>query len=313
MTRLYLIILLFFSEFIQAQDVHYSQFDKTKSLINPALIAIQNEDYELQLQRRSQWARVTKPFKTLSLSFNTKDFYKGLSLGGTILNDVAGDSRFSTNGLSLSLAKSVYSKDNLLAIGLQAGLYQRSVNYDDLIFLENELLQNIKFTFFDIGLGALNYKKLDRNSSFLLGASLFHLNKPKQSLTSNDKVVLNSKYILHSIYYTNISSKINISPGFYFSSQNQDKEFILGSGLKYKLNNNFDLISGVYSRIKDAFFVTLGVQKANLETVISYDINTSTLANASNSMGGFELSISYGWSITNEKKQLKQKICPKYL
>ncbi len=107
--------------------------------------------------------------------------------------------------------------------------------------------------------------------------------------------------------------KIEISPVFYTSLKNQEKEFIIGSGLTYKLNNEIDLKSGVYSRIKDAFFITLGMQKANLEAIISYDINTSTLANASNFMGGAEFSISYGWSIIKEKKEVKQKICPKYL
>ncbi|KRO55771.1 MAG: hypothetical protein ABR79_05900 [Cryomorphaceae bacterium BACL11 MAG-121001-bin54] len=65
-----------FSEFIQAQDVHYSQFDKTKSLINPSLIANQNEDYEIQLQRRSQWASVTVPFNTFSFLLMPKRFIK---------------------------------------------------------------------------------------------------------------------------------------------------------------------------------------------------------------------------------------------
>ena len=313
MIKICIIVLFLFSEFIQAQDVHYSQFDKTKSLVNPSLIANQNEDYEIQLQRRSQWASVTTPFNTFSLSFNAKQVYKTFSVGATILNDVVGDSRFLTDGLALSLVNSFNTKNNSLAVALQAALYQRSVNYDNLIFLENENLQNTKFSFFDIGLGASNYKILNRNSALLIGISSYHLNKPKQSLISNDKVVLSPKYIFHSTYYTNVSSKIDIFPTFYASSQNQDREFITGSGLTYKLNDKVNLKSGIYSRIKDAFFVTLGMQKRNLEAIISYDINTSTLANASNSMGGVEFSISYSWSIIKEKKEAKQKICPKYL
>ena len=313
MIRICIIALFLFSEFIQAQDVHYSQFDKTKSLINPSLIANQNEDYELQLQRRSQWSSVTVPFNTFSLSFNAKEVYKTFSVGATILNDVAGDSHFSTDGLGISLVNSFSTKENSLAIGLQTALYQRRVDYEDLVFIANENFQNTKFSFFDIGLGISNYKIVDRNSAFLVGISSFHLNKPKQSLVSNDQVVLSPKYVLHSTYFTKLSPKIDISPPFYASSQNQDKEFIIGSGISYKLNDEVNLKSGIYTRIGDAFFVTLGMQKANLEAIISYDINTSSLANASNSMGGFEFSISYGWSIVKETKEVKQKICPKYL
>ena len=87
----------------------------------------------------------------------------------------------------------------------------------------------------------------------------------------------------------------------------------MGSGITYKLNNEVNLKSGIYSRIKDAFFVTLGMQKENLEAIVSYDINTSSLTNASNSIGGVEFSISYGWSIIKKTKKSKQKICPKYL
>lgn len=313
MIRMCIIVLVFFSELIQAQDVHYSQFDKTKSLVNPSLIANQNEEYEIQLQRRTQWSSVTIPFNTFSLSFNAKEIYKTFSLGATILNDVAGDSHFSTDGLALSIVNSVKTKENLFAISLQGALYQRSVNYSNLIFLENEELENTKFSFFDIGLGISNYKILDRNSALLIGISSYHLNKPKQSLVLNDKVVLTPKYILHSTYYTRLTSKIHVSPALYVSLQNQDKEVIIGSGATYKLNEEVDLKSGVYSRIQDAFFVTLGMQKANLEAIISYDINTSTLTNASNFMGGAEFSISYSWSIAKEKKELQQKICPKYL
>ena len=64
---------------------------------------------------------------------------------------------------------------------------------------------------------------------------------------------------------------------------------------------------------EDAFFITLGMKKENLEAIISYDINTSTLANASGFMGGFEFSISYGWSVFKENKEKKQEVCPKYL
>lgn len=305
--------MLFFSKYILSQDVHYSQFDKTKSLINPSLIANQKNLYEIQLQRRSQWSSVTTPFNTFSISFNAKDIYKNISTGATILNDVAGDSHFSTDGISISLAKRFTTKDNFLAASLQAGVYQRSINYENLIFFENEVLENLNFLFFDIGFGISNYKKIDRNSAVLLGFSLFHLNKPEQSLITNSTARLNQKYILHSTYYNTLTSKIDISPAIYISSQSNDNEIIIGSGITYKLNKEINLKSGFYSRIKDAFFLTLGLQKSDLEAIASYDINTSSLTNASNARGGVEFSIKYSWDIIKEPKKEEQPICPKYL
>lgn len=313
MIRKEIFFLLFISVLVKAQDTHYSQFNKTKSLINPSLIAYQNDDFEIQLQRRSQWSSVTTPFNTFSLSFNAKDLYKDFSAGATILNDVAGDSRFATRGFLCSLIKSFKKEDNFLSIGLQAGVYQRSVSYEKLVFLENEDLKDIAFSFFDVGLGVSNYKKINDNSSILLSASSYHLNEPNQSLNSDENVVLVPKHLVYFHYYNRLSRTINISPSFYASNQNKQREFVLGSGINYKINNDFEFISGIYRRIQDAFFVTLGMKKENLEVIFSYDINTSTLATASNNMGGVEFSIRYGWSVIKKKEELRQKICPKYL
>ena len=313
MIRLFVILLLIFINQIQAQDVHFSQFSKTKSLLNPSLIANQNNDYHVHLQRRSQWSSVTVPFNTLSFSFIAKKLYKDISLGATFLNDIAGDSHFSTNGLNLAVANSFNTKENSLSVALFTGMYQRSIDFGGLIFLEEEDISNTSFTFFDIGLGISNYRKIDGNSSLLVGMSAYHLNTPNQSLTASNEVFLQPKYILHSTYNKIMTSKIKIAPTVYFSSQQQDRELIIGSGVSYKATSFVELKSGVYSRVNDAIFVSFGLQKENLEVLFSYDINTSSLSNASNNMGGFEFSVNYGWSIIKRQEEVEQKVCPKYL
>ena len=146
-----IILLVLFSNNLLTQDIHYSQFEKTRSIVNPSLIFDQETDYELQLQRRSQWYSVTRPFNTFSLSLNAKDAYKSTSIGTTIINDIAGDSRFSTQGISVSASKKFSKKEDFFSFGMQLGFYQRGVIFDDLIFLENEQLKNLRFSFFDIG------------------------------------------------------------------------------------------------------------------------------------------------------------------
>ena len=307
-------ILFFLCYFLaKAQDVHYSQFDKTSSLLNPSLLGIQQQDYEIQLQRRSQWSSITTPFKTFSLAINAKNIYKKISLSATLLNDIAGDSRFSTDGISLSFSKSVNTQDNVFAFGIQSSFYQRSVNYDELIFFENESVQNTRFNFLDLSIGVSNYKAIDSERSFLIALSSFHLNKPKQSLTSSGTATLNQKHVFYAKYYSNLNLKIKTTPAIYASSQGNDKEFVIGSGMSYNINDEFDLKTGGYYRIKDAFFITLGIRKTNLEAIVSYDINTSSLAEASNSFGGFEFSIIYGWSIIKEIKEPIHLVCPSYL
>ena len=88
---------------------------------------------------------------------------------------------------------------------------------------------------------------------------------------------------------------------------------IIGSGITYRLNDKFNLNSGIYSRVNDAIFITLGMQNEKLSAIISYDINVSSLSNASGYMGGTEISVSYSWCVQKEKSKEKPKICPKYL
>ena len=60
---------------LTAQDIHFSQFSAIKASLNPALIGYQQQDYQIQLQRRSQWESVTKPFTTFSVAINRKNIY----------------------------------------------------------------------------------------------------------------------------------------------------------------------------------------------------------------------------------------------
>ena len=56
---------------LTAQDIHFSQFSAIRSSLNPALIGYQQQDYQIQLQRRSQWESVTKPFSTFSIALKS--------------------------------------------------------------------------------------------------------------------------------------------------------------------------------------------------------------------------------------------------
>ena len=313
MIKNFICILLFFSQIIFAQDVHFSQFSSAKAITNPSLMHNQINDYEVHFQRRSQWSSVSNPYNTFLLSFNAKKIYKNTSVGAALLNDEAGDSYFSTDGISLLLSRSLNLLNNTFDIGMQTSIIHRSYNSDNLIFIDYEPTELQKYSFFDLGLGISTNKIINNSSSLLVGLSAYHLNRPRQSFYSNNKVFLLPKYILHTTYYERINAKITISPTLYYSTTNSDKETIIGTGVIYNFNDKMKLNSGFFARINDAIFFTLGIQKDNLQAVISYDINTSSLVNASNSQGGFEIALTYGWNITKETIKDNLLFCPKYL
>lgn len=304
--RLIFILFCLFNTAI-AQDFNYSQLSKSQALVNPALINRNVNDYEIQIHRRSQWYTVTRPFNTIVFSYTQKHALKNTSLGLNIINDIAGDSRFSTDGVYLALANNIKINEDNLSLGIQGSMFQKSLKYDELFFLEEESFYNNTISFFDMNIGAAFM-----TSNFIASASIYHLNKPNQTFSSTKQEKLEHKHVIYFSYIEPYNSKLILYPELYYFQQQENRSFVLGTNISYKINNT-DLKLGVYNRYGDAFFVNLGIIKDNLELLISYDVNTSSLYAASNRVGAFEFSITYGW---NKKKLLDPKknvVCPKYI
>lgn len=304
--RLIFILFCLFNTAI-AQDFNYSQLSKSQALVNPALINRNVNDYEIQIHRRSQWYTVTRPFNTIVFSYTQKQALKNTSLGLNIINDIAGDSRFSTDGVYLTLANNIKINEDNLSLGIQGSMFQKSLKYDELFFLEEESFYNNTISFFDMNIGAAFM-----TSNFIASASIYHLNKPNQTFSSTKQEKLEHKHVIYFSYIEPYNSKLILYPELYYFQQQENRSFVLGTNISYKINNT-DLKLGVYNRYRDAFFVNLGIIKDNLELLISYDVNTSSLYAASNRVGAFEFSITYGW---NKKKLLDPKknvVCPKYI
>ena len=304
--RLIFILFCLFNTAI-AQDFNYSQLSKSQALVNPALINRNVNDYEIQIHRRSQWYTVTRPFNTIVFSYTQKQALKNTSLGFNIINDIAGDSRFSTDGVYLALANNIKINEDNLSLGIQGSMFQKSLKYDELFFLEEESFYNNTISFFDMNIGAAFM-----TSNFIASASIYHLNKPNQTFSSTKQEKLEHKHVIYFSYIEPYNSKLILYPELYYFQQQENRSFVLGTNISYKINNT-DLKLGVYNRYGDAFFVNLGIIKDNLELLLSYDVNTSSLYAASNSVGAFEFSITYGW---NKKKLLDPKknvVCPKYI
>ena len=304
--RLIFILFCLFNTAI-AQDFNYSQLSKSQALVNPALINRNVNDYEIQIHRRSQWYTVTRPFNTIVFSYTQKQALNNTSLGLNIINDIAGDSRFSTDGVYLALANNIKINEDNLSLGIQGSMFQKSLNYDELFFLEEESFYNNTISFFDMNIGAAFM-----TSNFIASASIYHLNKPNQTFSSTKQEKLEHKHVIYFSYIEPYNSKLILYPELYYFQQQENRSFVLGTNISYKINNT-DLKLGVYNRYGDAFFVNLGIIKDNLELLLSYDVNTSSLYAASNSVGAFEFSITYGW---NKKKLLDPKknvVCPKYI
>ena len=316
MRVLLLILLLLFTFSLKAQDVHFSQFTVSNIALNPAIVGNQSADFKTSFQKRTQWQSVADPFNTVATNFEAKEILKKTSVGLQFIHDVAGDANFTTSQFNTAINKSFsIDRDKEISAGILLGFTQRKVDFSNLIFEENENLQNPSFIYFDVGIGVNYAAMINDNFSFISGLSAFHINKPKQTLIDDESVQLDEKYNSYFQSFYRINNTIILNPALLYSRQGKSRELLFGTIIRYEIPNfNMGLISQIFYRWDDAIIPAFGLNYNSIRAVISYDINTSDLVAASNNKGGFELSIMYIWN--KEKRKAKEEIkkyCPRYL
>ena len=125
--------LVLFSKPVLAQDIHFSQFNSTPQLVNPALTGIEF-DWQAFLNYKNQWSSVTEPYTTFAFSFEKSFFKKKWKNGyfGTgifVFRDKAGDAQLTTTQASLSISSGVkLDEHNIIAGGIQGAYIQKAIS-----------------------------------------------------------------------------------------------------------------------------------------------------------------------------------------
>lgn len=313
--------------FGRTQDFHLSMYDAAPLFLNPAMTGVFEGDWRIHAQYRTQWKAVNfKPYTTGLLSF---DVPKGKwGFGGQISNYRAGIGNYNvlqglaSVGYTIPLNK---SKTHHLSFGLQGGVSQKSAEYQLYTFnnqytidgggtFDNSLSSGEAFTgqtiyVPELNAGALYYftKQQSRLNPFV-GVSAFNLLTPTETF-------FNTTNELPFRLYTHIGSRINITEVFYvipkvlYMQQKSFSELTFAGDVGYYLKQNeLYLLGGLVYRNKDAFSISVGAKMAQFIAKFSYDVNTSSLYQASSGRGGFELSFTY-----MHQKSTKEtvKICPR--
>ena len=143
--------LIFSAAALNAQDIHFSQFNQSPLTLNPSLAGT-TVWIRAALQYRTQWHSVigSEAYKTIGASFDVKskrrwikikgmtDKYRqsgenGFGWGVNVYNDKAGDGKMNTLQANASLAYQIYmSSKSMLALGMQGGVLQRSIDFSQL-------------------------------------------------------------------------------------------------------------------------------------------------------------------------------------
>lgn len=325
-----IVFLLAFTGFFRglgAQDFHLSMYDAGPLFLNPALTGVFEGQWRLHAQQRTQWRTVNfKPYNTSLLSFDVPVGKWGF--GAQLINMRAGLGNFNAFQGTVSAAYTLpvdRRKNHNISFGLQAGLNQKSVEYQ-LLTYDNQYVTTNGGSFdsnlpsgenFEsrtqllpqLNAGVLYYysKQQSRLNPFL-GASAFNLLTPTESFfESSNKLPM--RYYVHAGTRINFTEFIYIIPKALFMLQSTATEmtFACDAGFFFR-ESEVLMLGGLVYRADDAAIVSLGARKGNFTGKLSYDINTSSLKPSSDGRGAFELSLTY---IGKKPKSKESKICPR--
>lgn len=261
---------------LKAQDMHFSQFNETPALINPALTG--SGDLRASLNYRKQWKKVTAPFKTFGVSVETRthsnkkkseqsDFGKAtdkpksfLGYGLSVFRDAAGDGKMVLSQFNLSGAAFVPTGDqSYFSLGLQSSYARRKFNGSNFLFpnqyaeggydpgIESgESAAGTRFGYLDLGAGVQwMFNREDRmlgdHKEFKMhvGAAVYHLNSPKQKFIREGVETMPVRIVGHAdVLFSIPKTRLVAVPTAIFQMQGNNMEIIGGALIKYKLNDN---------------------------------------------------------------------------
>ncbi len=317
-----------------AQDIHFSQFNRSYLNLNPALCGSFNGDYRLNGNFRNQWSSISEPYQTISIAADAKALIKKvpqLNFGLLFYNDKAGvgDLQSSSFLFNLSYFKALNIDSSLtLKVGLQAGINNRSINYNAFSFDNQfqggqyngqlgsgENFSNNSLTNLALNTGLSLEYLMDTRREIELGVAFFNLNQAEQSFNEEaEPLDMRTTFFIEAEQY--LSEKFDILPSILYSMQGDYREMLIGTNFRYYLSSSSyykrNLYLGVWWRPEDAIIPAVGLDYNQWHFGFSYDINISSLQVASNQRGGPEVSITYIFSRYNPIIK-KFKRCPKFL
>ena len=322
-TRVGLVVALALSaQTIQAQDIHFTQFTAAPLIVNPSFTGGFDGQYRAAAVYRNQWASVTVPFVTYAASFDmplvtelsTDD---KLSAGIQLYNDKAGDGNLTnfTGLVSVAYQKYLGAKvDKAISIGVQGGYTEKSIDLSKLYFGDEFLngtfqggtsgeypYLNNKVSYFTVNAGVSFAHAVGNNFSYILGVGANNINQPQESMSKkrNSDVGLGMRYNGQLGMIAYLSDKFSIRPAVLYQSQSTATELIAGNEFNYIVGNPevrsyaTSVYLAAWYRSSDAIMATVGMEFKGFRFGISYDYNISSLKNASNGNGGFEISLRY--------------------
>ncbi len=326
---------------LSGQDIHWSLFEMSPLSLNPALSGAYEGSFRVGGIYRDQFRSIISDrfFATPSVFVDAPviTVFKRhwLGAGVLMLQDKAGIGNLEINTIQFSGAfHYVMDKksNNVLTIGIQGGQINRKLD-TRLLSLADELDRQINNlpgagtedpilqgateldrNTFDLSAGVLLRSKIDKENTLTLGISARHLLKPKYNLatqnTNRPGADLNRRFIAHARLDYQLEDKWSIAPTAYFTALSPANQFQFQGWGGYQLKEDIRLNFGLGYRFGDAGELLLGMDYKDLRVALSYDLTLSSLREANDLQGGFEISAWYVFKIYKKPDVKPTILCP---
>jgi type IX secretion system PorP/SprF family membrane protein len=305
---------------VQAQDVHFTQFNLSPLTINPAFTGMHNGLWRANAIYRNQWNSVTVPYDTRGVSLDAP-LYRGVGantyLGGGIefFSDKAGDGNLMNNTVMASVAyhKAFGEMENMaLSFGMQGGFVQKSIDLSRLYFADQfsnggfqpgtskELLAN-RINTYIANAGLAWSQKLGSRFSYTLGGAAYNINQPVETFQKqrNQEVGLGMRYTGQLGMDIKVNDRFQIRPAVLYQSQANASEILSGTEFRYIFQEteiqsvSQAIFLGAWTRLNDSYNITGGVDYKGWRLSFGYDITNSKLTNAAANVNSFEIGLQY--------------------
>ena len=318
MRKIFSLLLLGFTGTVFAQDPNFSQFFASPLTLNPALTGKFDGSFRVAGNYRNQWPSINNAFTTATISIdggilkNTIPEFDKFGIGIMAFTDKSGNGVLQNNYLALSTAYHKALDENgyhQLGLGFQGTYVGKRLDVTSLKF--ESMLRSDGFTglmdesfdgnelnvsYFDMNLGFLYNGSTDGSNNYYVGASMYHINRPKETFQKGNyvlepRITIQGGAMLPMGEYNAFHFSAN------FSRQANATNTVFGGAYMMNVNQNegnpTNLYLGSWYRFGDAIIPYVGLEFGEFHIGATYDVNISSLKPASNMRGGAEISLIY--------------------
>jgi type IX secretion system PorP/SprF family membrane protein len=302
-----------------AQDPNFSQFFASPLTLNPALTGKFDGMYRMAFNYRNQWPTIPNAYRTYTASFdagllqNSIPEYDQFGIGVLGFADEAGNAVLKTNAAALSLSYHKALDENgfhQIGAGFQGGFVNKRLDVAKVTF-EDQLTasgftgqtaeifpdKRVSVSYLDVNSGILYNGSTNGYNSFYLGASMYHINRPKESFQGDQYFYLNPRITFQGGGRVPVGQFNFLHFSANHSMQAKAHNTMFGGAYAMNLNSDVEnptnLYLGSWYRFGDAVIPYVGLEFGEIHIGATYDVNISGLKPGSNLRGGAEISLIY--------------------